>query len=187
MAVFTAVLLIGLGVLLFQRGGMVTGGTVGLAFLLHYATGWAFGALLFAINLPFYLLAWRTLGRRFALRTFGTVAALSVVTEVQPRLIHIDALHPVYAAIVGGLLAGAGFLMLFRHRSSLGGIGILALALQERRGWRAGHVQLAFDACVVLGALFTVEPMRVVHSLIGALAMNLTIAVNHRPGRYVAT
>jgi uncharacterized membrane-anchored protein YitT (DUF2179 family) len=87
---------------------------------------------------------------------------------------------------MGGLLMGAGFLMLFRHRASLGGVGILALYLQESRGWRAGRVQMAIDCAIVAAAILTVEPMRVIWSLLGAVALNLILAVNHKPGRYVA-
>ena len=185
-AVVTATLLIGLGVLLFQQVGMVAGGTVGIAFLLHYLTGWGFGPLIFCINLPFYWLAWRHMGREFTFRTFAAVALLSLVTAWQPSMLQFGTVNPWYAAVVGGLLIGAGFLMLFRHRTSLGGVGIVALILQQQRGWRAGKVQLVIDSIIVLGALVSVEPMRVLYSLLGVAAVNLTIAVNHRPGRYVA-
>jgi uncharacterized membrane-anchored protein YitT (DUF2179 family) len=89
-------------------------------------------------------------------------------------------------AVMGGLLMGAGFLMLFRHHASLGGVGIVALALQQQRGWRAGKVQMAVDCAIVLAALFVVEPARIGYSLVGAVVLNLTLAVNHKPGRYIA-
>lgn len=95
-------------------------------------------------------------------------------------------LQPLYAAITGGLITGTGFLVLFRHRCSLGGVGILALYLQDRYGWRAGKLQMAVDCCIVLRALWTVEPARVAWSMAGAVAMNLVLALNHRPGRYMA-
>ena len=47
-----------------------------------------------------------------------------------------------------------GLLMLFRHRASLGGVNILALYMQERFGFRAGAVQMAIDASIVLAAIF---------------------------------
>ena len=81
---------------------------------------------------------------------------------------------------------GAGFLILFRHRASLGGVGILALWLQETRGWRAGHVQLAVDLCILTAAFLTVDWRRVLVSIAGAVALNMVLAINHRPGRYVA-
>ena len=185
-ALLTGTLFIALAVTLFNHAGLLTGGTAGLAFLLHYATGWSFGTLFFLINLPFYWVAWRHMGRAFTFKTFAAVALLSALTELQPRVLHIDALHPLYAAVMGGLLMGAGFLMLFRHRASLGGVGIVALALQQQRGWRAGKVQMGVDCAIVLAALFLVDPLRIGYSLVGAVVLNLTLAVNHRPGRYVA-
>ena len=61
-AIFTGVLLISVGVAFFTSAGLLTGGTAGLAFLLHYGTGISFGKLFFVINLPFYWLALRTVG-----------------------------------------------------------------------------------------------------------------------------
>jgi uncharacterized membrane-anchored protein YitT (DUF2179 family) len=185
-ALFTGVLLISVGVAFFTSAGLLTGGTAGLAFLLHYATGWSFGKVFFVLNLPFYWLAWRKLGGAFTLKTFAAVLLLSVLTDLQSRFLQIAQLQPLYAAVAGGLITGTGFLVLFRHRCSLGGVGILALYLQDRHGWRAGKVQMAVDCGIVLLALFTVEPLRVAWSIAGAVALNLVLAMNHRPGRYMA-
>lgn len=185
-ALLTGTLFISLGVMMFNQTGLLTGGTAGLAFLLHYASGVGFGKLFFVINLPFYWIAWTRMGRAFTLKTFAAVAMLSALTEFQSLALRFQALNPLYAAVMGGLLMGAGFLMLFRHRASLGGVGIVALALQQERGWRAGKVQLAVDCAILLGSLFIVEPSRIAYSLVGALALNLALAINHKPGRYVA-
>ncbi|WP_287876764.1 YitT family protein [Acidovorax sp.] len=185
-AVFTGVLLISVGVAFFTSAGLLTGGTAGLAFLLHYATGIGFGKIFFVLNLPFYWLALRKLGREFTLKTFAAVLLLSVLTEWQAQFLQFSHLQPLYAAIAGGLITGTGFLVLFRHRCSLGGVGIAALYLQDSYGWRAGKVQMAVDCCIVLLALWTVEPVRVAWSIAGAVALNLVLAMNHRPGRYMA-
>jgi len=185
-ALFTGVLLISVGVAFFTSAGLLTGGTAGLAFLVHYAAGWSFGKVFFVLNLPFYWLAWRKLGGAFTLKTFAAVLLLSVLTDLQSRFLQIVQLQPLYAAVAGGLITGTGFLVLFRHRCSLGGVGILALYLQDRHGWRAGKVQMAVDCGIVLLALFTVEPLRVAWSIAGAVALNLVLAMNHRPGRYMA-
>ncbi len=184
-AIFTGVTLISVGVALFTSAGLLTGGTAGLAFLLHYAAGWGFGKVFFVINLPFYWLALRKFGKAFTLKTFIAVALLSLLTELQPRFLHFADLQPLYAAIAGGLITGTGFLALFRHRCSLGGVGILALYLQDRHGWRAGKIQMGLDCAIVLLALWSVEPSRVAYSVVGAVALNLVLAMNHRPGRYM--
>lgn len=185
-AIITGVAMVSVGVAMVGGAGLLTGGITGLAFVLHYATGWGFGKLFFVLNLPFYWLALRKLGLGFTLKTFAGVALLAVITEVQPHLMQIARIEPLYAALVGGLCMGMGFLVLFRHHCSLGGIGILALYLQGRFGWRAGAVQMVADFCIVAAALATVEPMRVLWSIVGALALNQVLAINHRPGRYMA-
>jgi uncharacterized membrane-anchored protein YitT (DUF2179 family) len=184
-AIVTGALFIALGVAMFGRAGLLTGGTAGLAFLIHCGTGWRFGPVFFAINLPFYILALRTMGRAFTLKTFCAVAALSLFTELMPRVLRFEALHPLYAGVMGGFLIGAGLLMLFRHKSSLGGLNVVVLFLQERFGWRAGNVQMAVDCLIVLAALALVEPALIAISVLGAVALNLVVAVNHRPGRYL--
>jgi len=184
-AILTAALFIALGVAMFARAGLLTGGTAGLAFLIHYATGWRFGVVFFVINLPFYFLALRAMGRAFTVKTFCAIAALSLFSELMPLMLRFESLQPVYAGVMGGFLIGAGLLMLFRHKASLGGINILVLYLQERHGWRAGKVQMAIDCLIVLAAFALVEPWLIAVSVLGAVALNLVVAVNHRPGRYL--
>ncbi|PKO55952.1 MAG: hypothetical protein CVU25_11120, partial [Betaproteobacteria bacterium HGW-Betaproteobacteria-19] len=111
-ALLVGTLFLALSISFFRDAGMLTGGTAGLAFLIHYAFDLPFGAAFFAINLPFYIFALRALGREFTLKTFCTVLLLSVCTEWLPSLLSIAHVDPVFAAIMGGLLAGTGLLML---------------------------------------------------------------------------
>lgn len=185
-ALFTGTLFVALGVIMFRECGLLTGGTAGLAFLLHYATGWNFSLLFFLINLPFYGLALRRMGRVFTLKTFAAVGLLAALAQWVPQWIHIDQLSTGFAAVAGGLLMGTGMLILFRHRASLGGFNVLVLWLQERFGWRAGKVQMAFDCAIVLAAFAVVDWRQIAWSVLGAVVLNMTLAINHRPGRYMA-
>ena len=185
-ALLTGVLFVAIGLALFRQAGLLTGGTAGIAFVLHYATGTPFGLAFFLINLPFYALAWRRMGARFTLKTFAAVTLLALATEALPGWWTLQWVDPAFAAIGGGLLTGAGFLILFRHQASLGGINVLVLWLQERFGWRAGHVQMAIDLAILLAAAGWVEPQRLAWSVLGAVALNFALAVNHRPDRYLA-
>ncbi len=178
-------LFVALSVVLFRHAGLLTGGTAGLAFLAHYASGVAFGPLFFLINLPFYFFAVRALGWVFTIKTFIAVALLSLYSELLPSLIHFDVLNPLFAGVMGGFLTGIGLLILVRHKASLGGLGVLAIYLQETRGWRAGKVQMAADLAIVGTAFLVRSPDLVAISVLGAVALNLVIAVNHKPGRYV--
>jgi uncharacterized membrane-anchored protein YitT (DUF2179 family) len=184
-AIATATLFDALGIAMFAQAGLLTGGTAGIAFLIHYATGWRFGAVFFVVNLPLAWLAVRTLGMRFTLKSFLAVTLLSIFSECVPLVLRFEWLHPLYAGVMGGFLIGVGLLMLFRHHASLGGLNVLVLWLQQSRGWSAGKLQLAMDSLIVLAAFAIVDPLRVAISVLGAVALNLVIAVNHRPGRYL--
>jgi uncharacterized membrane-anchored protein YitT (DUF2179 family) len=185
-ALVTGTLFVSLGVVMFGQAGLLTGGTAGVAFLIHYATGWNFGLVFFAINLPFYGLAWQRMGKRFTVKTFAAVALMAGLSNLVPQLLHFDHLNPVFTSILGGLLMGTGMLILFRHRASLGGFNVLVLYLQERFGWRAGRIQMALDCAIVLSALALTDWQHIALSVLGAVAVNQTLATNHRAGRYIA-
>ncbi|THD83018.1 YitT family protein [Aliigemmobacter aestuarii] len=175
------------GIVILTHLGLVTGQTAGLAVLISYATGWGFGPVFFVINLPFYVLGYLRMGAVFTLKTFIAVAALSGLSMVMPGWISFDHLTPAFGAVLFGLASGSALMALFRHGASLGGIGILALILQDRLGWRAGWVQLGFDAALFTVAFALRDPLTVAWSALGALVVNLVIAINHRRDRYIAT
>ncbi|MDR6212637.1 YitT family protein [Paracidovorax wautersii] len=184
-ALFAGTLFVAMALMLFGQAGLLIGSTAGIAFLLHYVTDVSFGKLFFLINLPFYWFAWTRMGREFTVKTFLSVALLSVLTELFPHVMHVDYLNPLFAAILGGLLLGTGCLFLARHKSSLGGATILSLYLQQRYGIRAGKVQMAIDCVVVLLALFIVPFDRVAYSVLAVVVMSGFLWISHRPGRYV--
>lgn len=185
--IFTGTLFVSLAMVIFNQAGLLTGGTAGVAFVLHYATGVSFGKLFFLVNLPFYWFSWTRMGREFTIKTFLSIALLSLLADWSPRVFDIADIHPLYAALVGGLLLGTGCLFLARHRASLGGATIVTLYLQEKHGLRAGKAQMAIDSIVVLLALLVVPPERVAYSVMAAVLMSLFLWVNHKPGRYTVT
>jgi uncharacterized membrane-anchored protein YitT (DUF2179 family) len=182
---FTGVLVASLGIYLIQSAGAVTGGTAGLSLLLSYATPLPFGWLFVLINVPaFAVAAWQK-GAVFTLKSLGCVVAVSLATRVHAEMLGLDHLHAAYGVVAGNLLAGSGLLILFRHGASLGGFNVIALLMQEKLGLRAGYVQMGLDVAVVLTSLLVVDPGLVLLSALGAVVLNLVLALNHRPGRYL--
>lgn len=181
----TGTVLAAFGVFLLQHAGLVPGGTVGIALLLHYASGTDLGLALFLVNLPFYALAWLRLGKAFTLRTVLAVTLLAAVASWLPRAIAVQQVDGVLAAVLGGLLCGVGMLILFRHGASLGGLNVLVLRLHDRFGWSTGKVQLALDALIVLaGGWFAGDLHRLALSVLAVATLNLVLVWNHRQGRY---
>ncbi|CTQ32949.1 YitT family protein [Jannaschia rubra] len=174
-----------LGVQLLTAAGLVTGQTAGLGILLSYVTDWSFGVWFFVLNLPFYVLGWVRMGPRFVWRTLVAVTLLSVMSWILPQVMAFERIEPLAASALAGAVTGMGLIVIFRHGASLGGIGILALWVQERFGVQAGWVQLGFDGLMFAAAFAVLDPRLVAASLIGAVIVNLIIAVNHRRDRYV--
>ena len=178
--------LVALSIQFLRASELITGQIAGLSLVVAYPTGWSFGAIFFALNLPFYWLAIRQMGWKFTVKNFVAVSTMSVMAELMPYVVQVQPLHPAVGAGLFGLCAGMGLLGLFRHGASLGGVGIVALWLQDTRGFKAGNTQLIFDLGVFTLALFLFAWDKVLWSLLGALILNVIITINHRRDRYIA-
>ena len=179
-------LLMALCVQFLQGGGLITGQIAGLSLTISYAGGFAFGTVFFLLNLPFYVVALWRMGLAFTLKTFAAVGLMTLWTFVLPQVMSFATLYMGAAAVLAGVTSGAGLIVLFRHGATLGGVGIVAVWLQDTRGIKAGWVQLGFDLCVFGIALSLFDMQVVFWSLIGAAVTNVMIATNHRRDRYIA-
>lgn len=178
--------LVALSIQFLRASDLFTGQIAGLALITTYQTGWSFGVTFFVMNLPFYVLAVRQLGWVFTLKSAGAVTMMSTLADSLPYVLTINDLHPALGATLFGVLAGVGLLSLFRHGATLGGVGIVALWLQDRNGIPAGNIQLGFDLLVFATALFILPVEAVAWSLLGAVVLNGIITINHRRDRYIA-
>lgn len=183
-ALLSAGVFVALGIVLFKSQGLLTGGAAGIALLGSHMTSLNFGTLFFLVNLPFYFLAWTQIGKRFTFNTFISVSLVSLLSENLDSVIQFENVHPAFASLLAGLLVGVGLIIMFRHKSSLGGLGILGFYLQNRFNISAGKFQLAVDIIIlcVASIYFSLELLLI--SIIAAVVMNVVLAVNHKPGRY---
>ncbi|KRA59840.1 hypothetical protein ASD79_09885 [Caulobacter sp. Root655] len=175
---------IAVGLTLLKAAGLVTGGVAGVALIVSYLTHWPVGVVFFLLNIPFYVLAQRTLGWVFTGKTLATNLLLMALAWGMPHWLKVTGVDPVFAAVFGGTIIGMGILALARHKSSVGGVGVLALYLQERRGISAGKVQMAADCLVVIAAFAVIDWDKLLLSILSAVALSVVIIANHKPGRY---
>lgn len=175
---------IAVGLTLLKAAGLVTGGVAGVALIISYLTDWPVGVTFFVLNLPFYFLAQRTLGWTFTFKTLATNLLLAGLAWGMPYWLKVERVDPIFSAVFGGTIIGMGVLALARHKSSVGGIGVLALWLYEKRGISAGKVQLAADCLVVIAAFTVISWDKLLLSILSAVALSVVIIANHKPGRY---
>ncbi|MBW9110671.1 YitT family protein [Microbacterium ureisolvens] len=186
LALIAGVVLPSTGVYILAQGGLVTGGTAGVALLISYTGVVPFGIAFAVINLPFFVLAWITRGPRFTVLSAVCIVGVASLPSLGPLLLGPLKPNLFAALLIGNLLAGVGILILFRHGASLGGFNVVALLAQDRLGIRAGWVLLTIDTLVILASLFVSSPLTVLASAAGAVVLNAVLAFNHRPGRYSA-
>ena len=184
-AIVIATILIALGINFYTTSELLAGGTAGLAFLAQYSFPVTFGQIYFIINLPFYYLAIKQFGWEFTLKTFVSVLLVSIFSDITSFFIKFEFLHPIYAAVIGGFLIGSGFLILFRHNASLGGTMVLSKYVSEKYGISIGKFQMVIDCTIITLAIFVVDYRAILISIIGAICLNIILAVNHKPGRYM--
>lgn len=183
-AILIGSLMASFGIAIFSHMNFLIGGTAGVAFLVQYSTPLTFGPVFFVINLPFYFLAIKKLGWEFTIKTFLAVFMVSFFSDYLPHIFEFGEINPWFAALFGGFLIGSGLLMLFRHKASLGGLNILSIFLQENYNISAGKFQMAVDTCIILAAFFVVDWKALLFSILAAVALNIILAINHKPGRY---
>jgi len=180
------VLMIAFGMSMLHSLKLIIGQAAGVAFLISYTTGMNFGVAFTLINAPFYLLALWRMGRGFTLNTILAVTAVCLLTNVADSYIAYRHLDPLVGSVLAGLCVGIGLIALLRHQASCGGISIFAAYVQERTGFKAGWILMAFDLALFSSSLLILRPAMVAYSLASALAMNLLVAWNHKKEWYVA-
>lgn len=150
----------GIGLRLFMvPADLASGGVTGIAQLINHYVPWPIGLMVFAGNVPLFLLGWRFLGgRRFALRTALSVVVYSAVIDVLPRLSIFPAkgitddifLNSLYGAVV----CGVGYGLVYRGGGTSGGSDILARILNHYRAMPMTQSYLIVDSAVILAAGF---------------------------------
>ncbi|VVE54809.1 YitT family protein [Pandoraea sputorum] len=172
------------GLVLLKAGGLLTGGEAGLALLGAHVVPFSTSAIYALVNLPFFLLACFTMGAHIALKSLVVSGGLGLTLHLVPRVLHVDFVDPMFAALVGGTLCAMGVLALARHGVGLGGTGIFTLWVKRKFGMNAGLMQIGIDTMLVLASLSTFPVGRVAWSALSVIAASAVLLAWHRSGRH---
>jgi len=184
-ALISGCTLIAIGLVLMKEAGIVTAGIAGLALLVSYALPLGVGLLFFLLNIPFFVLGMRALGREFMVKSVLAALLIFALVSVAQESLDIRHVHPAFAALAGGTCAGIGILALIRHNTGVGGVNIIALWLQKSRGWNVGRLHMVLDGLILLIASTAITPAQLGWSALSVLAINGILLAYHRPGRYL--
>jgi len=168
--ILIASIILALGVVgFFSPNKIITGGTAGLALLLHYITPLTIGTLIATVNLPLVLIGWKYLGKMFAIRTIITILIISLAIDFFDKVLMLKpfVLEMPLASIFGGIFIGVGLALVIKGNSSAGGSTIIARIVASKSEIKPGTVILVIDSLIILSSLFIFDDTaRVLYSIV---------------------
>ncbi|TQV89606.1 YitT family protein [Aliikangiella coralliicola] len=156
---------------------IATGGTPGMAMLVHFLTDISTGVAMLLINIPLLAIGIRFIDLKFAIRTIYSmlVTALSVdllVSQVDFPTINSLLLSTLY----GGTCIGAGVGLVLKGHASAGGTTIIAKIVSSYSHIKPAQVVLILDALIIIAIGFIFADMeRVLWSMLSIYATTQVI------------
>lgn len=123
---------------------IMDGGIVGISIILSYLTEVKLGLFLFILNVPFFFVGYKQIGKTFAISTILGITILSFAT---------NSLHAVpaftedmlLATVFGGIVLGTGVGLVIRYGGSLDGTEILAILFNKKLPFSVGEIIMFFN------------------------------------------
>ncbi len=152
----------------------IDGGVTGVSMLLAKATGLPLAVWLPIVNIPFIALAYRQLGRAFAIRSTFAIGGLAITLAVVP---YPDVTPDLLlTAVFGGFFIGAGIGLAVRGNAVLDGTEIAALLISKRSNlFSVGDVILGFNVVIFLVAIFVLGVEAALYSILTYVAAAKTL------------
>ncbi len=158
-------IMIALGLLLYAAAWkglllphqIVGGGATGIGALVYFAAGVPISVTYFLINLVLLVVAIKSIGLSFSLRTIYGVAVLTVYLAVLPEAsvgTFVGENDNFMACVIGGIMWGIGVGIVFINNGSSGGTDIIAKVVNKYRNITLGRMLLYCDVIIISSSYF---------------------------------
>lgn len=160
------------GFLLSSR--FIDGGVTGVSMLLSNVLGWRLSILILVFNLPFIVLGYRQIGRKFAIKSILAISGLALcLAFVKYPDVTPDKL---LTAVFGGFFIGAGIGLAIRGGAVLDGTEIAALLISKSSQMlKVGDVILLLNVVIFSAAAFFLGIESALYSMLTYFAASKTI------------
>lgn len=186
--VFFGALIYALGMNFFiVPEGLYTSGLLGMAqvfrTLLEVNFGFEFlfdisGIISFVLNIPLMFFAYKSVGKRFILKTLFCIAVQTVFLSVIPIRSVID--DSLTACIVGGIICGFGIGLSLRNGGSSGGVDIIGMYYAKKSAFSVGKVSMIINVFVFACAFLVIKDIqRIIYTLIYAAISTIALDRMH--------
>ena len=155
---------IGLEIFLVPNN-IIDGGVVGIAIMVSHLTKLPLGIFTFILNIPFFIIGYKQIGKTFTISTLFSVIGISIGVSI---------LHPIpgltqdvlLAAVFGGIILGLGVGLIIRNGGSLDGSEIVAIILDKKVSFSIGEIVMFFNFFILSSAGFIFGWDKAMYSLI---------------------
>ena len=166
-------LLTSIGIKILSLYDLTFGGTAGIASILTFATEHSWGFWFFIVNLPFFIISLQKLGKWFTIYSLLSITAISILKE-SLYFISITGLPSFVASILAGFFIGIGVTFVLNNGSSLGGIHILALYLDQKLKINRGITIFISDFLIIILAASMVGWINAIISVLSIFVASTT-------------
>ncbi|GAA3408776.1 YitT family protein [Paenibacillus hodogayensis] len=160
----SALFSVGLEIFLVPNN-IIDGGIVGISIIASALSGLPLGIFLLVLNIPFFYLGYKQIGKTFALSTLFAVIVMSAGTWLLHSVKPLTD-DPLLAAVFGGIILGVGVGMVIRFGGSLDGTEIVAILVTKKSPFSVGEIVMFFNVFILASAGFVFGWDRAMYSLI---------------------
>lgn len=159
------------------HAGFAPGGVAGLSIIVNHYTGWPIGITGILFNIPLALLAVRTIGLPFIVKSLWTMVVNALFLDIIFPLLPAYQGSPLLAAMFTGVSLGAGLAIIYMRGSSTGGADFVIMTIKKKRPqFSVGQISLVLDAVVILfGGVVFGNVDAVLYGIISSFAANMTV------------
>lgn len=158
----------------FIPNDIAPGGLSGVATLVRALSGWPVGLVAALLNAPLFLLSWRNMGTKFAVKSLIGVLGISLVIDWFP--VPPITQDPILAAVFGGVITGSGLGLVIRAGATTGGTDMIAALIHKRiPALTVGGLLMALDCCVILASAFVFNTQSALYAIIATFISSVMI------------
>ena len=134
-----------------SRADFAPGGISGLSLIANHLWGFPIGTVSLLLNIPFILMSYRIVGRRFMFKSVRSILFCTVMLDLVFPHTPAYSGDPLLAALFSGLFFGAGLALIYMRGSSTGGTDFLTMSIKALRPHLSiGFVTMLIDLFIIL-------------------------------------
>lgn len=151
----------------------IDGGVTGVSLMLNTLTGISLSTFLVVLNLPFLILAYFSIGKRFAIKSVISIILLALAVGFFPFPQVTD--DKILIAAFGGLFLGLGIGLAIRGGGILDGTEVLAIYISRNSILTVGNVILFFNVAIFLVAAYLLSTEIALYAILTYFSASKTV------------